>query len=300
MTSGAFLIPYLCMLVIEGVPLLILELHIGQRFRRGPLLAFRDMSKYAVGIGMACMMSSFLTACYYNTVIAWCVYYMGMSFRSELAWEKCPGSSAENNTSDECDQSGAASYFWYRETLNIADSIDEPGGISWKILLSTIAAWTLICVCLIKGIKSSGKVGSTFSETIYTCSTSFIQGGVLHGNISLYRANDISHPRNNSGRRWRRLEASFQTRRELTHKHILIRTRIQNLPFQFSKIFDGTVWREAASQIFFTLSLAGGGLISMSSYNSYNNNFAKDALIVAAANSATSLYAGCVIFSIVG
>ena len=96
--SGAFLVPYLCMLVIEGVPLLILELHIGQRFRRGPLLAFRDMSKYAVGIGMACMVCSFLSACYYNTVISYCIFYMGMSVRSTLAWKSCPGSPGQNDT----------------------------------------------------------------------------------------------------------------------------------------------------------------------------------------------------------
>ena len=55
---------------------------------------------------------------------------------------------------------GPASYFWYRETLDIADSIEDPGGISWKVFLSTMAAWILICVCLARGIKSSGKVSN--------------------------------------------------------------------------------------------------------------------------------------------
>ena len=147
------------MLAIEGVPLLILELHIGQRFRRGPLLAFRDMSKYAVGIGMACMVSSFFSACYYNTVISYCIFYMGMSFRKTLAWESCPDDSGVNTS--ECNLAGPASYFWYRETLNIADSIEDSGGVSWKVFVSTLAAWTLICVCLARGIKSSGKVRKT-------------------------------------------------------------------------------------------------------------------------------------------
>ena len=158
------------MLLILGIPLLILELHIGQRFRRGPLLAFRDMSKYAIGIGFACMASSFLTACYYNTVIAWCVYYLGMSFRSELAWEKCPLDTSVNGTkiaNPECTSSSSATYFWYRETLNIADSIEDAGGVSWKVLLSSIAAWVIVCGCLIKGIKSSGKVGKFNGKVDY-------------------------------------------------------------------------------------------------------------------------------------
>ena len=163
------MVPYLVMLLVEGIPLLILELHIGQRFRRGPLLAFRDTSKYAVGIGFACMASSFLTACYYNTVIAWCVYYLGMSFRSELAWEKCPRDTGANGTTivnPECSGSTSETYFWYRETLDIASSINDAGGISWKILLSSIAAWVIVCGCLIKGIKSSGKVSQYFLSYI--------------------------------------------------------------------------------------------------------------------------------------
>jgi solute carrier family 6 amino acid transporter-like protein 5/7/9/14 len=40
----------------------------------------------------------------------------------------------------------------------------------------------------------------------------------------------------------------------------------------FDHLFDTQVWADAAVQIFFALSPAWGGLITLSSYNRFNNN----------------------------
>ncbi|XP_029324345.1 inactive sodium-dependent neutral amino acid transporter B(0)AT3 isoform X2 [Mus caroli] len=60
------------------------------------------------------------------------------------------------------------------------------------------------------------------------------------------------------------------------------------------------VWLDAATQIFFSLSLAFGGHIAFASYNPPRNNCEKDAVIIALVNSMTSLYASITIFSIMG
>ena len=57
---------------------------------------------------------------------------------------------------------------------------------------------------------------------------------------------------------------------------------------------------KAASQIFFSLSVCYGGIISFASYNPVNHNFLRDSMIVALVNSGTSLFASCVIFALLG
>ncbi|KAI4535970.1 hypothetical protein MG293_014297 [Ovis ammon polii] len=60
------------------------------------------------------------------------------------------------------------------------------------------------------------------------------------------------------------------------------------------------VWLDAATQIFFSLSLAFGGHIAFASYNPPRNNCRRDAVSIALVNSMTSLYASIAVFSVLG
>lgn len=51
MSSGAFLIPYLIALVFEGLPLLYLEMAIGQRLRMGSIGVWNSISPLLGGLG---------------------------------------------------------------------------------------------------------------------------------------------------------------------------------------------------------------------------------------------------------
>ena len=57
---------------------------------------------------------------------------------------------------------------------------------------------------------------------------------------------------------------------------------------------------DAAAQMFFTLSLGFGALISFASYMPLRNNCVRDAYTVVLINCGTSLFAGIVVFSILG
>lgn len=46
--------PYLIMLIVEGMPLLYLELAVGQRMRQGSIGAWRTISPYLSGVGRWC------------------------------------------------------------------------------------------------------------------------------------------------------------------------------------------------------------------------------------------------------
>ena len=69
---------------------------------------------------------------------------------------------------------------------------------------------------------------------------------------------------------------------------------------QFSSLASPTVWLEAATQVFFSLSVGFGTLIAMSSYNPVHNNCKRDAIFISLTDSFTSVFAAVIVFSVFG
>ncbi|PBC31586.1 Sodium-dependent neutral amino acid transporter B(0)AT3 [Apis cerana cerana] len=235
--GGAFLIPYFVMLAIEGIPIFYLELAIGQRLRKGAIGVWNQVSPYMGGIGVSSAVVSFNVALYYNTIIAWCLFYFVQI-------------------------SSPTQYFWYRTTLMISEDINTPEIFNWKIALALVIAWILVYMCMIKGIASSGKVVYVTATFPYIVLIIFFFRGVTLTGMS----DGLRHL--------------------FTPK--------------WWKLTDPVVWLEAGTQIFFSLGLAFGGLIAFSSYNPVNNNCYRDAIMVSLTNCFTSMFAGIVVFSIIG
>lgn len=111
--SGAFLIPYVIMLVCLGLPIFFLEFAFGQFASLGPisiwsisplfkgsalfkkciiwnfefmlLFLFRCLP----GVGYAMTIVSWYISLYYNVIIATAFFYLFASFTSELPWSSC-------------------------------------------------------------------------------------------------------------------------------------------------------------------------------------------------------------------
>ncbi|KAL3860692.1 hypothetical protein ACJMK2_010783 [Sinanodonta woodiana] len=264
--GGAFLIPYTIMLVLEGMPLLFLELSIGQHMQKGTVILWNQINPLLGGIGIASAVTSFNVALYYNGLVMWCFFYLFHSFQSPLPWAYCPTEFQEalNKTVvvEECEKGGSTSYFWYRQALDVSSGLEESDGIKWKMLLCLIFSWLVVYACIWKGIKSSGKVVYITATFPYVVLIIFFGRG-----ITLKGAAD-----------------------GLVH---LFYPKIERL-------LDPLVWLDAASQIFFSFGLAFGGLINFSSFNKKNNNCKKDAIIISLVNYFTAIFAAIVIFSILG
>ncbi|XP_078124456.1 sodium-dependent neutral amino acid transporter B(0)AT1-like [Sander vitreus] len=183
--GGAFLIPYVILLVLEGMPLLLLEFAIGQRLRKGSVGVWRAISPYLTGVGVASMLVSLLIGLYYNTLIAWILWYLFNSFQSPLPWAQCPLNDNGTGFVPECQQSSTVDYYFYRVTLNSSASIVDSGGIHWPIVLCLLAAWTVMCVCYIRGIGTSGKAVYVTAILPYIVLAIFlIRGLTLKGALS--------------------------------------------------------------------------------------------------------------------
>ncbi|XP_075882549.1 sodium-dependent neutral amino acid transporter SLC6A17 [Nelusetta ayraudi] len=262
--GGAYLVPYSILLLLIGIPLFFLELAVGQRIRRGSIGVWNYVYPQLGGIGVSSLMVCGFVGLYYNVIIGWSIFYFFQSFQFPLPWAECPirRNGSQAIVEPECEKSSATTYFWYRQTLNITSSIDDTGGLNWKMTLSLLVAWILVCLAVIKGIQSSGKVmyfSSLFPYVVLFCF--LVRGLLLKGAVD-----GIAH--------------MFTPKLE--------------------KMLEPQVWREAATQVFFALGLGFGGVIAFSSYNKRDNNCHFDAALVSVINFVTSILATLVVFAVLG
>ncbi|KOX72963.1 Sodium-dependent neutral amino acid transporter SLC6A17 [Melipona quadrifasciata] len=265
--GGAFLIPFFVMLILEGVPLFLIELGLGQRMRQGALGVWNTIHPWLGGIGIASCIVTFFVALYYNVIITWCFYYLFNSleavtikFNEPLPWAKCP--EINGKPVEECVKSSETAYFWYRTTLDAAPSIQEGQSLKWWIVLCLLLSWIIVFFIVMKGIQSSGKVVYFTSMFPYLVLTIFfIRGITLKG-------------------------ASAGLAHMYTPK--------------IEKLLQPTVWLDAATQVFYSFGLAFGSLIAFGSYNTPDNNCVRDVILVSGCNAFTAIYASVVIFAILG
>lgn len=258
--GGAFLLLYILLMLIVGIPLFFLELAAGQAIRQGSIGVWKYISPRLSGIGYSSCVVCFFVALYYNVILAWSLFYLGNSFQHPLPWEKCPEQG--NVTVKECIKSSPTSYFWYRKALDITDSIDETGSFNTYIVCCLLAAWTIVCLGMFKGIKTSVKVmyfSSIFPYVVLFC---FLIRGLL-------------------------LDGAFEGIGFMFYPKLEIWADVQ-------------VWRQAATQVFFALGLGFGSIIAYSSYNPRNNNCHRDAFTVSFINFLTSVLATLVVFAVLG
>ncbi|KAM9847024.1 sodium- and chloride-dependent GABA transporter ine [Aulostomus maculatus] len=264
--GGAFLVPYLFMLLVLGIPLLYMELTVGQYTRRGPVHALAIVCPLFKGVGIASVAISFIMCTYYNVVISWALYYLFSSFQEPLPWQSCNNTwntpNCTNHATNSSYSSTASQEFFKLKMLEQTWGVEEPGVMRWELFLILLLSWLLIYFCIFKGVKSTGKVVYFTALLPY-----IILIALLINNVQLPGALD-----------------------GITFFIVPV----------WEKLLSVEVWVNAAAQIFNSIGIGFGSLLAMSSYNSFNNNVLKDTLTISIINSFTSILAGFVIFSAFG
>ncbi|XP_048241869.1 sodium- and chloride-dependent creatine transporter 1-like [Haliotis rufescens] len=86
--GGAFLIPFVLFTLIGAIPCVFLEMAIGQYSQSGPIKVW-DICPAFKGIGVGCVLCSWMFYTYYNVLFSWITYYFYYSFYTILPWEHC-------------------------------------------------------------------------------------------------------------------------------------------------------------------------------------------------------------------
>jgi solute carrier family 6 (neurotransmitter transporter, glycine) member 5/9 len=86
--GGAFVIPYLIVLLLIGKPAYFLEMAIGQFSSRGSVKVY-DCAPAMRGVGVGQIISISMIATYYSSIMAIALKYFYDSFSSVLPWSYC-------------------------------------------------------------------------------------------------------------------------------------------------------------------------------------------------------------------
>ncbi|XP_071786818.1 sodium- and chloride-dependent glycine transporter 1-like [Asterias amurensis] len=300
--GGAFLIPYFIMIGLVALPIIFLELCLGQFSSLGCISVWK-YSKLFKGAGFAMAFLSAGFCLYYNLVLAYCIYYMVISFFNPQPWVGCDhewntdncydgksfGHLDFNDTANSSLYSTTETFtstllstvanfttagnytgkhvrateeYWKLHVLDISDGLHSLGSIRWQLFLAFTAAWVIVYVCVSRGVKSSGKAVYFTATFPYVLLIVLLIRGVT-------------------------LEGSLQG--------ILFFIRPD-----FKSLGRAKVWQAAANQVFLSFSPGWGGMHTLASYNKFNNNCYRDAFMFCMSCAFTSIFSGFVMFSIVG
>ena len=241
--GGAFLIPYFVALFTAGIPIIILEMSIGQRYKTSPPSAFLKMSKKVSWIGWSMVFVAFSIAIYYAAIVAWSLNYTLFGFTG--AWG--------DNTKD----------FFFNTFLQSSSGPFSFEGLVPNIAMYLVGIWLLIWVAMFSGIKRG-------IEAIVKVCMPILFFGII---ILLVRV--VSLDGASDGLEW-----LFKP--------------------DFSAIYSFKTWAAAYGQVFFSLSICFGIMISYASYLPDRADIANNATMTACINCGFSVLAAIVIFSVCG
>ncbi|KAH8271016.1 hypothetical protein KR018_000172 [Drosophila ironensis] len=263
--GAAFLIPYMLMVILAGIPLFYMEILIGQFSSTGCTNMWRLFPLFK-GAGIAQLIVNAYCMCYYSVVISYPIRMMSYCFQKTVPWDSCDN---PWNT-PECSHNGknvfpsieTNSKYIFINILRISSSISELGGMVWQQLASLTVVWLTVYGCVMGGISTVGKVVYFTAPFPYILLfILFIRGVTLPG-------------------AWNGIKYFIYPR--------------------WNQLLDLRVWADASIQMFFGLGPGWGGLVNMASFNNFRNNAVTDTFVTTAVNVTTSMFAGFVVFSVLG
>ncbi|CAH1406669.1 unnamed protein product [Nezara viridula] len=268
--GGSFLVPYYLIRLICGIPLLYMELAIGQFTRRGPIGTFSKLCPLFKGAGLASVVVAFFMSTYYNMIIAYAIFYFFSAFRSKLPWEDCSNRwntklcwpTHHANMTKPAHSESPAEEFFIGKLLKQSHGIEELGSVRWELAACLLFAWIIVYFALWKSVRSSGRV------LYFTATLPFILVLAFLGRSLTLEGADVG------------LDFLFKPSWHL--------------------LKDSKVWIYAAAQNFNSIGIAYGGVITFASYNTEKNKILPDTLLISAINDIACMIIAVFSFATIG
>lgn len=141
--GGAFFIPYIVALITAGIPLMILEMGIGQMFQGGAPKALRRMNRNFEWVGWFALAVGTVIAFYYAIVMAYAWHYLYESVRYAL---------------DTLPWAGKAEEYFYRDVLAMSTKPEDLFVIRWPLVAGLALTWAMVFLIIHRGVHRVGRV----------------------------------------------------------------------------------------------------------------------------------------------
>ncbi|XP_061942078.1 sodium- and chloride-dependent glycine transporter 2-like isoform X7 [Apis cerana] len=253
----------------------------------GPNEAFKRMAPALEGLGYCTLVVILLVMVYYMVIVAWTLFYTFLSFLPKLSWAYCDNDFNTNHCYSglqeiQCQTDDPETIFYNKSCISArhvcrsfdfedgnithcfkADKVEllrnlytrilsseeyfndyvlgirgatweHFGGVRWELLGCLTLAWIICFLCLMRGVQSIGKIVYFTALFPYAMLIALlIRGVTLEGALD--------------GSLWFIMP-------------------------KWSTLQSTSVWADAASQVFYSLGIGCGSLITLSSYSNFNNN----------------------------
>ncbi|CAK6968241.1 sodium- and chloride-dependent creatine transporter 1 [Scomber scombrus] len=307
--GGVFLIPYLLIVFIGGIPVFFLEIALGQFMKQGGVSAW-NIAPLFKGLGLASMVIVFFCNTYYIMILVWGLYFLFHSFINPLPWATCGHPwNTPNCTQD---------FRRFCHNRSAAQSALQSPADTPSNLLSSTSPLNLSSAQLF--LNSS----CIEAEGMRSPVIEFWERKVLRLSGGLHEPGDISYEMVLCliatwiivyFCMWKGVKSTgkvvyftalfpYLVLVVLLAHGVTLPGALDGIVYylkpDWSKLGEAQVWIDAGTQIFFSYAIGLGALTALGSYNRFHNNCYQDAFVLALINSGTSFFAGFVVFSVLG
>ncbi|MCK4624177.1 MAG: sodium-dependent transporter [Phycisphaerae bacterium] len=260
--GGAFLIPYIIAMAVIGIPMLILEFSLGHMTQRAAPDAYRGVNRRTEPIGWWGIILGFVIITYYPVILAYCGSFLVECVKGIASHG---GELAWKGQGLE----GVNKHF-FQEYLQMWQPAELAAGTKpWAlgrlispIVISLGVIWVLMYLCIFRGVKMVSKV------VLLTVPLPWIMLLIL------------------------------------TIRGLTLPGAARGLNFyldpSWSELAKPQTWRWAFGQMFFSMSLAFGVMITYASFLHRKSDINNNAAIIGLADIGTSFIAGIAVFATLG